>query len=117
MDGFDGALHVFPRRIRQRNEVGQVAREPLPQTIPFLRIGGRCSGREALCSMFWIQRLLTANTAQFVVHPVIHVEDELSDGVGKAFYVPARQVGGKIFGAGYGIGVGAFAVEQFSECA
>jgi hypothetical protein len=67
--------------------------------------------------MFGIRRLVTANAAQFVVHPVIHVEDELCDGVGKAFDVAACKVGGKIFDAGAGIGVGAFSVEQFSECA
>jgi hypothetical protein len=44
------------------------------------------------------------------------VEDELSDGVGKAIDMARGQVGGKIFDAGNGIGVSAFAVEQFREC-
>jgi hypothetical protein len=54
-----------------------------------------------------IWRLLAAHATQIVVHPVIHVEDELSDRVRKARYLARCQLGGKICDADQGIGVSA----------
>jgi hypothetical protein len=74
--------------------------------------GGKLS---ELCSgVCWS---LPANATQFVVHPVVHVEEELSDRVRKAFHVACRHFGGEIFNTGHGIGVRALAAEQFSQCA
>jgi hypothetical protein len=72
-------------------------------------------GRKAFRSVFRIRSPLAANAAQLVVHPVIHVEDKLSDGVRKSFNLARGQFGGKILDAGDGISVRAFAVQQFSR--
>jgi len=60
-----------------------------------------------------IGRFLAAHATQIVVHPVVHVEDELSDGVRETRDLARCEFGGKIFDAGEGIGVSAFAAEQF----
>ena len=61
------------------------------------------------------RRSFAANAAQFVIHPVIHVGDELPNRVRKPHDLARRQVGRKILDARYGIGVSAFTAEQFSE--
>ena len=53
--------------------------------------------------------------AQFVVHPVIHGEDKLSDRVGKSGDFEYGQFGGEILEAGNGIGISAFAAQRFNE--
>ena len=67
--------------------------------------------------MFRIRWPLAANAALLVVHPIIHVEDKLSDGVRKGFHVAHRQFGRKILNAGQRIRVSTFTVQQFSQCA
>ena len=74
-------------------------------------------GWKAFRVVLWIGRPLAANAAQFVVHPVVHVEDELSDGVGKTFHVACSEFCRKILDAGQRISMSTFAVQQFSQCA
>jgi hypothetical protein len=64
--------------------------------------------------MCGIGRPLTTNAAQFVVHPVIHVEDKLPNGVRKSRNLPCRQFVRKIFDASKRIDVSASAAKQFS---
>jgi hypothetical protein len=60
-----------------------------------------------------IRRTLAANSPQFIVHPIIHVEDKLPDGVWESFQMPHRQFGGEIFDASDGISVRALAMQEF----
>jgi hypothetical protein len=60
--------------------------------------------------IFW---LLPADAAEFVGHPVIHVEDEFGDGVREAVDVTLGHGGVDVFDAGEGIGVSSFTAEEF----
>jgi hypothetical protein len=53
---------------------------------------------------------------EFEVHPVVHVVYQLIDRVGEGFDLTGGLIGAEVFDAGYGVGVGAFAVEEFYEC-
>jgi hypothetical protein len=67
--------------------------------------------------MFRIRGPLAANAAEFVVHPIIHVEDELSDRVRKSRDLPPGEFSGKIFNARQRVSMSALAAKQFGECA
>lgn len=63
--------------------------------------------------MVRVIRFLAADAFEFVVHPVIHVEDEICDGVRKDFDSALRDVCVDVFEAGYRVNVSAFAAEKF----
>jgi hypothetical protein len=113
--GFNLAVKLGARRSREFGELGEEPGKISSQTIPFT-VGCR-GGWETLRIVFGIGWFFAADAAEFVAHPVIHVEDEFGDRVGEAFDMPFRQVSGGVLDAREGISVGAFTVEKFSECA
>jgi len=115
--GCDLPLHFVHRRLRQPGEISEQPSKALAQPVPVLRIARRRCGWEALRRMFRIRRPLAANAAHFILHPIIHVENKLSDGVRKSRDRARSQFGGKILHTGKRIRVSAFPPEQFSQCA
>lgn len=109
---FDFTLKFLWRRFRQLIKFAQQIPKRPPQLVPSLPIQSR-SWREAFRIVFGIDRPLTTNAPQLVFHPVVHVEDELSDRVGKSRDLTRRQFGGNIFYARDGIDVRASAAKQF----
>ena len=83
--------------------------------IPRIGVAEAVGKLSELCSGY--DRPLAANPAQLVIHPVIHVEDELTDRVRESRNLPRRQLGRQIFHARDGIDVCAFAAKQFCQCA
>jgi hypothetical protein len=65
--------------------------------------------------MFWIFWLLTADAFEFVVHPVIHVEDQIGDRVREDLDSADSQLGRDVFYARERISVRAFPAEEFGE--
>src|SRR5260370_7724470 len=63
-----------------------------------------------------VRSILSRNFAKVVVHPIVHVLHDLPDGMRIVRYGSGCQLGRKIFDAGDGIHVSAFAVHEFAEC-
>jgi len=110
--GFDLTIKLSSIRICELRGVVEKCGKSFP-AIPSIGTRQFCLGGKTLGIMGGIRRLLIAHATQIVVHPVVHVEDELSDGVWETRDLARCEVGGKIFDAGYGIGVSALATEQF----
>jgi hypothetical protein len=89
--------------------------ESVFQYIPITRIGRTRRRRKTFGIVFRIRQWLAMNALQVIVHPVIHVEDDLADGVRKSGDVVRGKVYRKIFNAPYWIGMCSFAVQQFGE--
>lgn len=114
--GFYLTIEISSTRICKCRRFAYECGKSFSPFLPFSITRRRCC-RKAFGIMFRIRGFLTARTVQIVVHPIIHVEDELCDRVRKSGYVACGQLGGKIFDANQGIGVRALAVKQFSKCA
>ena len=56
---------------------------------------------------------MPADAAQFIVHPIIHVEDECGDRMREVRDLLCGEIGREIFDAADGVGVSALAVEEF----
>ena len=59
--------------------------------------------------------MLAADAAEFIAHPIIHVEDELGDAVGKSGNVFRGKFHGEVFDARDWIDVRALSVEEFNK--
>jgi len=59
---------------------------------------------------------LPCDSADLVLHPVIHVFDNLPDRVGIADYGAGRDTGRDVFHTREGIHMGAFAIHEFAQC-
>ena len=99
------------------DELAKVAKSASRPAKRFHRRSHSCASegsraREAFRSVLGIRRPLAANAALFVVHPIVHVEDKLGDGVGKTFDLARGQFGREIFDTGERIGVCPFGVQQ-----
>ena len=110
MDGFDLTIQFFAWRLTETREFSEEPGEVASQLIPVLRRAG-----EAFCIVFGIFWFLASDSLEFVVHPVIHVEDEIGDGVWKSGDAALREVSVDVFDARSGVDMGAFAVEEFDE--
>lgn len=112
---FDPTIKFLPTRICECCRVVEQRRKRFPQAVPFFRIRGRRVCRKALRVVCRIRRPLTANAVQIVMHPIIHVENERADGVGKTFNLVCRKLRGEIFNACKWIGMRPFAAKQFCQ--
>jgi hypothetical protein len=60
-----------------------------------------------------IERVVPANSSHLIVHPIVHVADELPDGVREIALAPSREFEGNILDASQWISVGGLAVHEF----
>ena len=67
--------------------------------------------------LFGIRWAGACDAVEFVVHPIVHVVDELPDGVGVALDCARGEIWREVFDAADWVGVCALAVEEFCECA
>jgi len=114
VDGFELTIKFGTRRVGKlgkfREQPGKVA----AQTVPFLSFH-RWRKQETFGIVLRVCGLLATDALEFVAHPVIHVENELGDGVRKAGNLPGRDIGRNVFDAGKWIDMSAASAEEFSE--
>src|ERR1022692_490546 len=58
---------------------------------------------------------VSRDSSQLIVHPVVHVADHLTNRVGIAFHLPARELGRDSLNSGNRICVRALSIQQFDQ--
>ena len=86
----------------------------LPCRVPLRFASRRRMLRPAFNGMIGIGRLLARNGRQIVIHPVIHVQHDLPDGMRIARNSPRRKFDGNIFDGSDWIHVCASAIHEFA---
>src|SRR5215469_8871471 len=113
--GFDWTIEFVRGQLCQADEFGDTPGHVPAETIPQLGIEGCICGQKTLGGVLRILWPVAANAAEFVAHPVIHVEDELADAVREAGNLFCGKFGGEIFNARDRIHVRAFSMEEFNQ--
>ena len=85
------------------------------QRVPRRRRGRSIGLRPADVGSLGVGHLGARQRAEFVVHPVAHVPDQLPDGVGRPGQAAAGEFRRQFEHAGHGVRMGAAAAEQVPE--
>ena len=112
----DHALQLGRVGICQVSQLRQQFDKALPRSLP-LRLTARLGMRRpAFNGVIGIAGLFAGDAGEVMIHPIIHVQDDLPDGVRITGNAEGSKFSGQIFDASDGIDVGAFAVDEFAQC-
>ena len=111
------SLHLFResigRQLRQGRQLGEQIVEMSNCILPFLSRARSRLGGPAIRRMFWIRRILRANSFKVVLHPKVHVEYQLPYRVRKIAGKAPDNIERNVFNTGQRIGMCALAIQQF----